>query len=85
MAKVRIRHPGQHALYDASSGTHFTPRIDEYFEEDHPLVRQHRWAFGSDAEIAEQVQADQRRTSVPIPQVEAATANPGEKRMTKRP
>lgn len=82
--KVRVRQPGQHALYEPESGVHMTPRIDEYFEQDHPLVKAHPWAFGTDAELAERVHADQQVTSVPVPQVEQATAAPGEKRATRR-
>jgi hypothetical protein len=82
--RVRVRQPGQHALYDADAGVHVIPRIDEYFDVDHPLVKAHPWAFGTDAELAEQVDQDRRATSVAIPDVEAATAAPGEKRTTRR-
>lgn len=83
--KVRVRQPGQHSLYEPESGVHMSPKIDEYFEQDHALVKAHPWAFGTDAELSEAVQVEQQRTSVPVPQVEAATANPGEKRATRRP
>lgn len=79
--RVRVRHPGQHALYDPAAGMHITPKIDEYFEPDHPLVKAHGWAFGTDAELAAEVEADRQVDSVPI---EAATAAPGEKRATRR-
>lgn len=82
--KVRVKRPGQSALFNAETGAYETPKIDEYFDQDHPLVRQHPWAFGTDAEIAQLVEVEQSRTSVPIPQVEAATAAPGERRATRR-
>jgi hypothetical protein len=79
--RVRVRQPGQYALYEPEAGIHVTPKIDEYFDQDHPLVKAHPWAFGTDAELAEQVQAERQQTSVAV---EQATAAPGEKRATRR-
>lgn len=81
---VRVREPGKHALLNPETGLHEVPRGDQQFAPNHPLVMAHAWAFGTDDEIADAQDAAQAVTSVPIPQVEQATANPGEKRNVRR-
>ena len=82
---LRIRQPGKHALWNPETGLHETPSPAEQYTDDHPLVKAHRWAFGSDEEIAEEQAAAKLVTSVRIADVEQATANPGEKRRVGRP
>ena len=83
--KVRVRKPGQHALLNPATGVHETPGSDDYFADDHPLVVAHRWAFATDAELAEAQVAARTITSVAIEDVvEQATRAPGEKRGTRR-
>lgn len=83
--KLRIREPGKHALLNPETLNHESPRLDDRFDEDHPLVKAHRWAFGTDAEIAEAAQAAREVTSVSIAGlVEEATAVPGQARRTRR-
>jgi len=79
---LRIREPGKHALLNPETGLHQTPKGEEQFTADHPLVKAHPWAFGTEAEIAADKAAREAVTSVPI---EQATAAPGEKRQTRRP
>lgn len=67
------------ALIDPESGFHVTPQQGEVYEESHPLVKAHRWAFETDEE-AEARLAQPKGEIV----VERATAKPGEKRATKR-
>lgn len=78
---LRIREPGKHALLHPETGLHISPKPDEQFTEDNPLVKAHRWAFGTEDEIAAEREAAQNVTSVPI---EQATSAPGEKRPTRR-
>lgn len=83
---VRVREPGKHALLNPESGLHMTPKADEEFPADHPLVKAHPWAFGSDEDIRAERDAASRVTSVPIDApVERATRAPGERRQTRRP
>lgn len=82
---VRVREPGKHALYNPATQLHETPAPGQQFPRDHSLVLAHPWAFGTDEEIAAEQDAARRVTSVPIPVVEQATANPGEKRRVGRP
>jgi hypothetical protein len=81
---LRVRAPGKHALLNPETGLHESPGIDDRFAPNHPLVKAHRWAFGTDAEIAAEVAEAQAVTSVRIADVEQATAAPGEKRATRR-
>jgi hypothetical protein len=81
---LRVREPGKHALLNPETGLHETPRPDGQFTEDHPLVQAHRWAFGTEDEIAAEKEAAANVTSVPIEPVEQATKAPGEKRATAR-
>jgi hypothetical protein len=81
---LRVREPGKHALLNPETGLHETPRPDGQFAEDHPLVKAHRWAFGTEAEIAAEREAAANVTSVPIEPVEQATNAPGEKRTARR-
>ena len=83
---LRVREPGKHALLNPDTGLHETPAPGQQYSPDHPLVRAHRWAFGSDEEIAAEQEAARNVTSVRIADVvEQATANPGEKRRVGRP
>lgn len=82
---LRIREPGKHALLNPESGLHETPKGDVQFTADHPLVKAHPWAFGTEEEIAAAKDEAMAVTSVPIEPVEQATAAPGEKRATRRP
>jgi len=61
-------------------------RIDEgeALPDDHPVVREFPGNFISPDEWAE-VKAKQKPSFGPGPQVEQATAAPGEKRQTRRP
>lgn len=67
--KVRIRQPGQHALLDPVSGGHVTPGLHERFDADSPLVKAHPWAFGTDAELAAEAEADRQREWVSLAQI----------------
>ena len=78
MGKLRIKEPV--VLYDATIESHVVPHPTTYYDESDGLVKQHRWAFGTDEEIAEL-----RQSGVPADGVlvESATAAPGEKRSVK--
>jgi hypothetical protein len=83
---LRVREPGKHALLNPETGLHETPKGDTQFAADHPLVKAHPWAFGTEEEIAAEREAARNVTSVPIePPVEQATRAPGERRTTRRP
>lgn len=83
---LRVREPGKHALLNPDTGLHVTPKPDEEFPEDHPLVKAHSWAFGTDEDIRAEREAARNVTSVPIDApVERATRAPGERRQTRRP
>jgi len=75
---LRVREPGKHALLNPETGVHVTPKPEEEFTEDHPLVRAHPWAFGTDEEIRAS------SNSLPIEPVEQATRAPGERRAVPR-
>ncbi len=81
MAKEYVRYVGGVVLLDPESGAPVVPPADEVFDTDHPLVRKYRWAFQSDAELAEAQDAARGVTSVVV---EQATARPGERRNTRR-
>lgn len=81
---LRVREPGKHALLNPDTGLHETPKPEAEFTADHPLVRAHPWAFGTDDDIRAEQEAAQAVTSVPIEPVEQATQAPGEKRATRR-
>lgn len=86
--KLRVREPGKHALWDAVAGIHQRPGLDDRFDEDHPLVKAHRWAFATEAEIAAQAEADRQVTAVRVVDaqpVETTEATPGQvTRRTRR-
>ena len=80
---LRVREPGKHAILNPETGLHETPDPTMQYTSSHPLVKAAPWAFGTDEEIA--AAADARRNIASVPQpVEAATANPGERRTTRR-
>lgn len=81
---LRVREPGKHALLNPETGLHETPKPEAEFTPDHPLVKTHRWAFGTDEEIRAEQDAARNVTSVPIEPVEQATRAPGERRTTRR-
>ena len=81
---MRVREPGKHAIYNPVSGLHEVPNPATRYPGDHPLVKAAPWAFGTEEELALEVEVAARVTSVPQPQVEQATANPGEKRTVRR-
>lgn len=74
---VRVREPV--ALLDPETGAHVVPRAGQVFADNDPLVKAHRWAFTSDEEAL----ANKREFVESVP-IERATANPGERRTTKR-
>lgn len=68
------------ALLDPASGAHIVPDPTRQYADDDPLVLNATWYFvrEGEAEVT-------GRESVPIAEViEQATANPGEKRATRR-
>ncbi len=81
---LRVRTPGQHAILNPETGLHEVPDPAAQYTEQHPLVKAAPWAFGTDEEIAAAADAARARTEVPQPQVEQATAAPGEKRQVRR-
>jgi hypothetical protein len=86
--KLRIREPGKHALLNPETLNHESPGINDRFDVDHPLVQAHRWAFGTDAELAAKAEDDRKVTAVRISDlapVETTEAAPGQvTRRTRR-
>ena len=78
---LRIREPGKHALLNPDTGLHETPRPGDQYTADHPLVRAHPWAFGSEEDIAAEQEAARNVREVPVPPAPAAE---GEKRAGRR-
>lgn len=83
---LRVREPGKHAILNPESGLHEVPDPRAQYTTEHPLVKAAPWAFGTDEEIASEADAARNVREVPQPvaPVEAATANPGEKRAVRR-
>jgi hypothetical protein len=85
---LRVREPGKHALLNPETGLHESPGMDDRFAPSHPLVKAHRWAFASDAELAAKAEADRTITAVSIVDaspVETTEAAPGQvTRQTRR-
>jgi hypothetical protein len=81
---LRVREPGKHAILNPESGLHEVPDPAGQYTEDHPLVRAARWAFVTESEFAAEQEAARNLREVPQPQVEQATAGPGEKRNVRR-
>lgn len=77
MGKVRLREPV--AIYDAELGAHVVPKPTDYYDEKDPLVKAHPWAFASDEELSAQPMGIMESV-----QIEQATAEPGEKRSTRK-
>lgn len=77
---VRAR-AGIPALLHPESGVLVSPSPDVPVLESDPLVKKFRWAFQSDDEIAEEIEAAKDE---PRAVVESVTAAPGEKRSTRR-
>jgi hypothetical protein len=86
--KLRIREPGAHVLRNPVTALWERPGLDDRFDEDHPLVKSHRWAFATDAELAEKAEDDRNVTAVRIADaqpVETTEATPGQvTRRTRR-
>lgn len=81
---LRVREPGKHAILNPESGLHEVPDPRAQYTTEHPLVKAAPWAFGTDEEIAAEAEAARNVREVPQPQVEQATAAPGEKRTVRR-
>lgn len=67
------------ALYHPRAGGHIVPDPTKQYADDDPLVLANQWYF-----VAEGEPEPPRGDSVPIGDVERATAAPGEKRTTRR-
>jgi hypothetical protein len=80
MAKY-VRFKGGVILRHPDTGAPFVPQAGTPLEESDPIVKAYRWAFESEDEVAQAVQAP----VVDSVRVEQATKRPGEKRATKRP
>jgi hypothetical protein len=85
---LRVREPGKHALLNPETGLHESPGMDDRFAPNHPLVKAHRWAFASDAELADKAESDRKVTAVRVADaepVETTEATPGQvTRRTRR-
>lgn len=84
MSYLRVKNPGAVAILNPVTGLHEVPDPSQQYEADHPLVQAARWAFATEDEIAAERDAVASRTSVPLGEVEQATAAPGERRNVRR-
>lgn len=82
MAKFVRARQGVPALLHPETGALTVPSPNQPIDASDALVKKFPWAFVSDEELAAE-QADQARYVTEAP-LEAATANPGEKRTTRR-
>lgn len=78
---VRVREPGKCALLNPETGSHEVPDPTVSYSADHPLVKAHPWAFGSDEEVHAEREAAAAVDSV---QIERAVAIPGQRRNVRR-
>jgi hypothetical protein len=82
MAKY-VRARGGVILIDKESGAPIVPSAGEMFESSHPIVKAHPDAFISEEDAFSEQEAARLVPPTEIA-VEEATANPGERRSTKR-
>lgn len=71
MAKVRVR--GRYLFVCPVSGVLISPKPEDVYDDNDPLVRRYRWAFATDDE-----------TFAERHPVEQASATPGTRRPTRR-
>jgi hypothetical protein len=80
--RVRDKHKADPcAFYSPAAGGHIVPDPTRQYADDDPLVQAAPWYFVREGE-QEPPPPDSVRVDAPI---EQATANPGEKRSTRRP
>lgn len=82
MAKYVRARRGVGILLHPDTGGLVTPNPDIPVDASDPLVKKFPWAFVSDEDLAAELQ--QAAASARPQPVEEATANPGEKRTTRR-
>lgn len=82
MALVRLRPDAYGAGFaDVDTQSHVIPDPYRLYDENDPLVKANRWAFGTEDELA----ALALLPPITEVRVEAATSNPGESRRARRP
>lgn len=81
MSIVRVKADVSATIYDPAAAGYVALVPGVEFDSNDPFVKANSWAFQADAET----EAKPRARSVTLdPGVEQATANPGEKRTTRR-
>ena len=79
MSIVRVKADVSATVYDATVGGYVPLSPGTEYDSSDPVVKANGWAFQSDADA----EAKPRHRAVAL-DVEQATANPGEKRTTRR-